>query len=299
MEVKWIKLEDYDKYEVSNTGHVRNASTLRILKGSLTADGYMQINLSSEGKSHSCTVHRLVAKAFLPDWDPKLEVNHIDGNKLNNNVENLEMVTHLENMQHFWTSEAFESARKSYRELKRDTMNKRWRDPQFRDKVQSIMNSKECRDSKSKALKELWNTPEMLEFARERNKIMWSDPEKHDKHVQAIKNGWSDPEKREAVSDRMSRYIWMTPPQGKSIRVDKDNVGEFLSKGYTKGRRPLSRKRQIYCKETNTTYISMNECDKHLGWKPGTTFQIVHDSLPNKLKHLKNMYHISVVEVDS
>lgn len=55
MEVKWIKLEDYDKYEVSNTGHVRNASTLRILKGSLTADGYMQINLSSEGKSHSCT----------------------------------------------------------------------------------------------------------------------------------------------------------------------------------------------------------------------------------------------------
>lgn len=45
-------------------------------------------------------VHRIVAQAFLPTWDPNLHVNHKDGNKLNNHPSNLEMVTHRENMLH-------------------------------------------------------------------------------------------------------------------------------------------------------------------------------------------------------
>lgn len=59
-------------------------------------------------------IHRLVAKAFLDTWNPDLQVNHIDGNKHNNCVNNLEMVTSLENIHHFLTADCFEDARKNW-----------------------------------------------------------------------------------------------------------------------------------------------------------------------------------------
>lgn len=63
-------------------------------------NGYMYVNLSKNGKYKSVTVHRLVAKAFLEKKPDKNQVNHIDGNKANNNVSNLEWTDRYENMQH-------------------------------------------------------------------------------------------------------------------------------------------------------------------------------------------------------
>lgn len=57
-------------------------------------------------------LHRLVAEAFLDTWDPELTVNHIDGNKLNNHSDNLEMVTQTENMKHFYSADCFIESRK-------------------------------------------------------------------------------------------------------------------------------------------------------------------------------------------
>ena len=68
-------------------------------------NGYKTINLCKDGHQKCCFVHRLVALTFLGEpSSPDLVVNHKDGNKLNNIPENLEWVTQIENMHHYWTN---------------------------------------------------------------------------------------------------------------------------------------------------------------------------------------------------
>jgi len=71
-----------------------------ILKEGTTNCGYVRVNLCKNGKNKKHSVHRLVATAFIPNPENKPCVNHIDGNKKNNKLENLEWVTHKENTNH-------------------------------------------------------------------------------------------------------------------------------------------------------------------------------------------------------
>jgi hypothetical protein len=87
-------------YSVSDLGRIRNDSTGTFLKGSISKNGYRMVHLRYR-VDKVCSVHRLVAKAFKPCKDMDiLQINHIDGNKLNNAVDNLEWSTALENMRH-------------------------------------------------------------------------------------------------------------------------------------------------------------------------------------------------------
>lgn len=72
----------------------------RIIKPQIDQDGYVTVKLTYEKKTKGYKVHRLVAIAFIPNPLNKPEVNHKDGNKRNNTVDNLEWVTRLENVQH-------------------------------------------------------------------------------------------------------------------------------------------------------------------------------------------------------
>lgn len=100
MEV-WKPIKDYENYyEVSNYGNVRNIKTGYIMKKRHTFDGYVKVTLTVNYKAKDYRVHRLVAETFIPNEQNKETVNHIDGNKDNNNVNNLEWSDRHEQLEH-------------------------------------------------------------------------------------------------------------------------------------------------------------------------------------------------------
>lgn len=101
---KWKDVVDYfGLYQVSENGEVRSMPRRGCCGGVLKQvmiGEYLSVNLSKDGKAKIKRVHKLVAESFIPNKEEKLVVNHIDGNKLNNNVLNLEWATHKENTAH-------------------------------------------------------------------------------------------------------------------------------------------------------------------------------------------------------
>lgn len=99
---RFEKIEGYDNYLISDDGNVYSLNYGRLTKLSprVNKGGYLYVNLCKNGKYKSVRIHRLVAKHFLPDYDENLQVNHIDGNKMNNKLSNIEMVTQSGNLKH-------------------------------------------------------------------------------------------------------------------------------------------------------------------------------------------------------
>lgn len=89
-------------YEISNYGRLRNSITGKIRKNTFDKYGYVKIDitLGNNNKHKKIAIHRAVAQLFIPNPENKPQVNHIDGNKSNNNVDNLEWVTAKENIFH-------------------------------------------------------------------------------------------------------------------------------------------------------------------------------------------------------
>ena len=103
---EWRDVIGYEGlYQVSNYGRVKSFHNngVRTLNPSF-ADypGYYVVNLTKNGKQQTQYVHILVAQAFIPNPENKSYVNHIDGDKLNNCLENLEWTTPTENSRHAW-----------------------------------------------------------------------------------------------------------------------------------------------------------------------------------------------------
>jgi hypothetical protein len=111
----WHPCAGYEThYEVSNLGNVRSIERMvnnrlhnglrkspqKLLKAGKSKAGYFIVSFCVDGVKSNQTVHRLVARAFIPNESNKPQVNHKDGNKLNNHVDNLEWVTVSENGLH-------------------------------------------------------------------------------------------------------------------------------------------------------------------------------------------------------
>lgn len=114
MTEQWKQIEGFELYEVSNLGRVRKLGfegvvirkgkpITRKYKGGVLSTiknncGYEIVTLSKDSKMYCYPVHRLVAKAFIPNPNNLSDVNHKDENKLNNSVDNLEWLSHRDNM---------------------------------------------------------------------------------------------------------------------------------------------------------------------------------------------------------
>ena len=102
----WKDIAGYEGiYQVSNKGRVRSvclrhSSKPRVMKQRFAGRNYLYVGLSLNGVQKKYSVHRLVAKAFIPNPYNKPEINHINGDKTNNSANNLEWVTSRENKAH-------------------------------------------------------------------------------------------------------------------------------------------------------------------------------------------------------
>ena len=92
------------RYQISDTGRVYSLLTHRYLSKSVHKCGYVKVTLQKNGESKTYLVHRLVASNFIENPYNYKEVNHKDGNKQNNNVDNLEWCSVSENTKHAFTN---------------------------------------------------------------------------------------------------------------------------------------------------------------------------------------------------
>lgn len=101
MEV-WKLINSSPNYEISNNGSVRNTKTGKMLKITTNNNGYQLVCLSYKNKKQTAYIHRLIAEAFVStNLDMRISVvNHIDSNKSNNTIKNLEWATYAENAYH-------------------------------------------------------------------------------------------------------------------------------------------------------------------------------------------------------
>lgn len=107
----WKKIKGFEDYEVSNLGNVKRISNFKFcnknyldnyfLKQKDNGKGYFRVKLSNNGVVKMYMVHRLIAENFIENPNNYKVVNHIDHNKKNNNIENLEWCTHSHNVNEF------------------------------------------------------------------------------------------------------------------------------------------------------------------------------------------------------
>lgn len=100
-----MRIKDFPDYAVSDTGNIyslkgKNKQQAKLLKPILTKSGYLNISLCKGGKRYTKRIHRLVIETFTPNIKNKPQINHIDGDKQNNKLENLEWCTASENTKH-------------------------------------------------------------------------------------------------------------------------------------------------------------------------------------------------------
>lgn len=116
--MEWRKIKDFDNYMISSCGVIKSVQRIikrfngniahdkivneRLLKPALSGNGYAFVCLRKDNRHHNKRIHVTVAETFISERPEGLVINHIDGNKLNNDVSNLEYVSKQRNTQHYY-----------------------------------------------------------------------------------------------------------------------------------------------------------------------------------------------------
>ena len=143
MNIEWRPIKDYeDLYLVSNTGLVKSLhwGKEKLLKQVIRSKNYQYyfVGLLKNKKRKYFAVHRLVAQAFIENTNNYAQVDHLDGNKLNNNADNLEWVTPKENTNRAWKLELAKYTNRRKEKLRKIASDKwekgtfrKWRNKKF------------------------------------------------------------------------------------------------------------------------------------------------------------------------
>lgn len=99
MEEVWKTINGFEKYQISNFGRVKGVKG-QIMKGRKSGAGYLVVALRATEGSKNRYIHRVVAEHFIPNPNNLTDVNHIDEDKENNHISNLEWLSHLDNCRH-------------------------------------------------------------------------------------------------------------------------------------------------------------------------------------------------------
>lgn len=99
---EWKTIKDYPDYAISNFGQIKSLKFNRILKNAKNSNGYFYVNLVKNKIPKSHAVHKLVMKHFGPEEPENSIIDHIDHNKINNNIENLQWMTIKENTEKYY-----------------------------------------------------------------------------------------------------------------------------------------------------------------------------------------------------
>jgi uncharacterized protein (DUF2147 family) len=147
------QIKDYPNYLITTDGRIFNLKKMIFLKKLLNNSGYYNICLYNENGGKFYLVHRIMAQTYLPKDDTRNFVNHIDGNKENNFLCNLEWCTHKENMQHAWENGLSKTSEKQ-RQNGRNTIHIALKaaNELKRKKIIDISNGKIYNSSKEAAL---------------------------------------------------------------------------------------------------------------------------------------------------
>lgn len=162
----WRPIKNYGNlYKVNNIGEIKNIKTNKILKASKSINGYLSVKLSKNGKIKQFYIHRLVIYAFKPISTNKTLVNHINGIKSDNRIDNLEWCTSKENSIH-----AFNTGLRNKKNIKHTIINQYDIDGKFIKEWDSITNASKslciaqgsisacCQGKRKTAGKFMWTT---------------------------------------------------------------------------------------------------------------------------------------------
>lgn len=134
MDEIWTDINGYEgKCQVSTLGRIKSLKKNLIMKPMVATNGYLIACLWKNNKQKKFVIHRLVAQAFIPNPNNYKEINHIDEDKTNNRIENLEWCSHSYNMNYGNVKEKISDANKgkiitqeTKQKLREDTSNRRW-----------------------------------------------------------------------------------------------------------------------------------------------------------------------------
>ena len=150
MNIEWKPIKDYeDLYLVSNTGLVKSLhwGKEKLLKQVIRSKNYQYyfVGLLKNKKRKYFAVHRLVAQAFIENVNNYTQVDHLDGNKLNNNANNLEWVTPKENTNRAWKLGLAKYTNRRKEKLRKIALDKwekgtfrKWRNKQYENNVYKV-----------------------------------------------------------------------------------------------------------------------------------------------------------------